>query len=154
MGFTHVRVLRFAIFNLWFLSLSVTIIAFAYNMFALPLHTSSSEVIKSASIILGVVTPTLGSIAIFYYQLSPESERLMEARSPEFVYLAAAFSILYHAIFCGLVIAGVAFMALERDLDGDRLYRNCVVVVNVIGLLSVLLGPGAWLFASGVKRSP
>ena len=150
--FGKVRALRFFVFQLWFVSLLVIVVSFMYNYCTSELPINSSELIKSASIILGVVTPTLGAMLIFYYNMSPNSESIIENKSTEFVVAAILSSTLYHVIFCSLIVSGIAFNALIVDIQPERMYRNCVFIVNSVGLLSVLLGPGAWLFATGSEE--
>ncbi len=45
------------------------------------------------------------------------------------------------------VIFGIGFLGFETVTDGERLSRNTIAVVKIMGLFSVLMAPVAFLFS-------
>jgi hypothetical protein len=141
----RIQLLRWLVFNIWFVSLLNVVLCFALSAILSPFASLERDYIKSATLLFGLITPPFGTMLAFY-AARPDETRSFEA-SPEFFAVAIMCSVLYHVIFVALVVAGVIFLKLAPTLEEGALYRNCVFIVNWMGLLSVLLGPSVWLFA-------
>jgi hypothetical protein len=151
-GHSRLRRLRWTVFRIWFLTLAVIISCFGITAVAPQVPVNDSEFLKSASLILGLVLPPLGAIFAFYRR-ADENMLSGVGVTDEFVEITIACSIIYHFALNALIVLGVAFQKLVPHLEPELLYRNCTFIVNCIGLLSILLGPAAWLFTSDMSRS-
>lgn len=142
--------LQWGVFNIWFLSLSIIIISLfsaGTGSSALDYKTEPGELIRSATLLLGLITPVLGTIITFYIRQNPNSrDKRINGVSLELFRATIMFSLFYHILLSFLVIRGVIFLNLVDVVGRDALYRQCVFVVNLMGLLSVLLLPTIWLF--------
>ena len=142
---SRIRLLRWLVFNIWFMSLLVVLLSFAASAVWSQGSALDRDYIKSATLLLGLITPPFGAM-IAFYAAAPEDQRTFNS-SDEFFSVAIMCSVLYHTVLMSMVVAGVVFFALALPMEEGALYRNCVFIVNWMGLLSILLGPSIWLFA-------
>lgn len=145
--------LRWFVFNIWYISLVVIIVSFivSYGQSLVPLPFG--DVLRSASLVLGLVLPILSMMLAFYAGFDTR-RRHVSAASKDFVMITIYSSVLYHVLLWTCVVYGVVFYGFDRVADGDSLYRNCTAVVHVMSLFSVLLGPTTWLFGGPETPPP
>src|SRR4051794_2724484 len=96
-----VWLLRMSVFRLWFLTLVIIIGCFVYAKAGNVLPLDNSELLKSASLILAIITAPLGVIINFYKRADEIQVRAASLR-PEWVEITALSSGLYHLDFWGL----------------------------------------------------
>ncbi len=150
---TRLRALRFVIFQIWFVTFAMLVISFfiAYSRLALP---STTQVMKSATMILALIIPSFGAILVFYGQNArmKMADRL-QSISWEYFWVTILTALSYHIIFNILIYYGVLEQKLVSEAplyaEDELIYLNCVAIVNIMGLVTFLLGPAAWVFNKG-----
>lgn len=146
--------IRLRVFYIWFLTLSVILVAFAEKISGIRnLSPPFSATLQSAQILIGLVLPQIGVMSAFYFNLDRQSEKL-NSLSRDQVTVITFMSVFYHVIFIACVVFGIVFYGFDSSADGNALQRNTAAIVAIMGLFSLFLAPVAFLFASPNERHP
>jgi hypothetical protein len=141
------NILRFCVFLVWFLDLVIIVVCLGLAGFGKgPPYIEPGEMLKSATLLLGLITPAFGATTIFYLRYDPLRTAIF-SRSFELFTITIMCSLLYHVLLNTMVYFGVYKMQIVPGGTGSQLYNNCAVIVNWMGIFSFLLGPAAWLMS-------
>ena len=143
MSATTVEKIRMRVFWIWLITLSVVIAVFARRMLDTPSYPFEI-VFENLQLIAALILPQLSIMSAFY--LGSRHEHL-ESISASQMTVITVFSMLYHIIFIACLIFGIGFLGFETVTDGERLSRNTIAVVRIMGVFSVLMAPVAFLFS-------
>lgn len=143
MSATTVEKIRMRVFWIWLITLSVVISVFARRMLDTPSYPFEM-VFENLQLIAALVLPQLSIMLAFYFGSRHEH---LESISASQITVITVFSMLYHIIFIACLIFGIGFLGFETVTDGERLSRNTIAVVRIMGLFSLLMAPVAFLFS-------
>ena len=146
--------IRLAVFKVWFITLLVVLLVFAFKFLGSePVAPSFQSAFQSLQMMVGLIVPQISMMAAFYFNLDKQTKKI-ESLTEGQVTVITWMSVSYHAIFILSVISGIMFYKFDSSPDGKALERNTAAVLAIMGLFSVFLAPIAFLFSTPKASAP